>query len=396
VAHRFSGGGVESKYENKKTTSHNQLHMPNQPTNNPTDPNQPPYVQRLQKMIATPSVSKNEHAVADYLQTELQSLGFNVERYLNNLWTQFGDAPSPTLLLNSHIDTVPAGNNWSADPHNPIIRDNHLFGLGSNDAGASVTCLIEAAHKIHTDLNNNQPLGGRVILALTSEEENTGKGLGEILPKLPTIEAAIIGEPTELIPMTAQRGLLILKCTAKGKTSHPANTPADSPANAIHTAARDILTINQFDWGPPHPLLGQCHAHTTMINAGTARNVVPDQCEFWIDIRTTPNQPHHELAKKIADALKSEIHIHSHRLVPVETKNNERIVRAAVQATGNQPQGSRAMSDMVFLPDTPAVKIGPGVSNRSHTPDEFIKLDELATGVETYAQLIRYYFNDDL
>lgn len=366
----------------------------NQPTNNHIDPAQTPYVQRLQQMIAIPSVSKHEHAVADYLRSELESLGFHVHRQDNNLWTEFGDKAAPTLLLNSHIDTVPAGHNWSTDPHDPIIRDNQLFGLGSNDAGASVTCLIDAAHRIAISLNAGIPLGGRIILALTAEEETSGNGLSELLPNLPKIDAAIVGEPTQLIPMTAQRGLLILKCTARGRTSHPANTPGDSPNNAIHTAARDILTVTHFDWGPPHPLLGKCHAHTTMINAGTARNVVPDLCEFWLDIRTTPNQPHDDLTKRLTEALTSEIHTHSHRLVPVETANTERIVRAAVKATGNNPQGSRAMSDMVFLPDTPAVKIGPGVSERSHTPDEFIKLDELANGVKTYEKIIRAYFEE--
>lgn len=343
------------------------------------------------RLVATPSVSRAENAIAELLEETLTARGVRVERQLNNIWFEVGDAARPRLLLNSHTDTVPPADGWTADPWTPRETAERVIGLGANDAKGCVAALVAAALRVRSAGR----CAGKLVVALTAEEEISGKGLAEVLPQLGPLDGAIVGEPTSLVPMTAQRGLLILKCTARGRSGHPANTPADSPDNAINAAAADIVRLGSFDWGAPHPLLGGCHAHPTMIQGGIARNVVPDACEFWLDIRTTPNQPHRELVQRLGQALRSEIQVHSERLGPVQTDAGARIVRACLRALpGAQPAGSPAMSDMVFLAGTPAVKIGPGDTRRSHTPDEYLRHEELLAGAAAYERIVHAFFAD--
>lgn len=350
-------------------------------------------IDRLCRLVSTRSVSRDEATICEMLIRELSHAGLRVHRHLNNLWCEVGDAPRPRLLMNSHIDTVPPAAGWTGDPFSPRLEDGRIIGLGANDAKGCVTALVEAALRTHQRISRGERLGGTLLLALTAEEENSGKGLSEILPLLGPIDAGIVGEPTDLTPMTAQRGLLILRCVARGRTRHPANTPSDSPDNAIATAARDIAALHAFDWGAAHPLLGSCHAHVTKIQGGVALNVVPDACEFFVDIRTTPNQPHAATIEMLKERLRSEVHVHSLRLVPVDTPDNATIVRAVLRALpGSAPRGSPAMSDMVFLAGTPAVKIGPGHSPRSHTPNEFITESELTAGAAAYERIAWEYF----
>jgi acetylornithine deacetylase len=350
-------------------------------------------IERLRRYVAVPSLSRQEGALARLIAADLEKAGLGLRHAGHNLWCEIGDAPRPRLLLNSHLDTVPPGQGWSHDPWTPEVHDGRLSGLGANDAKGCVAALIAAALTLHEQLVRGERLGGTVVLALTAEEEITGAGLGAILPQLGPLDAAIVGEPTGLVPMTAQRGLLILRGVARGRSAHPANTPPDTPDNAIMTAARDLLALRDFDWGPPHPLLGRCHAHVTKIEGGIANNVIPDLCEFTLDIRTTPRETHAELYARLRAACRSELHVHSERLVPIETAADAPIVRAALQARpGIGPGGSPAMSDMVFLAGIPAVKIGPGESARSHTPDEYITGAELEAGAATYAHIVRTYF----
>ena len=236
----------------------------------------------------------------------------------------------------------------------------------------------------------------RCLASLSADcrEEISGVGLGTVVERLAPLDAAIVGEPTGLVPMVAQRGLLILRGVARGRGGHPANTPQESAENAIFTAARDLTRLADFDWGPPDPLLGRCHAHVTMISGGVARNVIPDACEFYLDVRTTPAESPAELCERLRGYLKSELHIHSARLMPVRTDVGEPIAQAVLRAVpGAAPAGSPAMSDMVFLAGIPSVKIGPGESCRSHTPDEYIRLEELQAGAAAYERIIQEYFN---
>jgi acetylornithine deacetylase len=350
-------------------------------------------IESLARYVAIRSVSGQEAALADAIEADLAEAGLRARRQANNLLCELGDAPRPRLLLNSHLDTVPPGQGWSHDPWQPQVHDGRLSGLGANDAKGCVVALLTTVLRLRELLNRGERLGGTVVLALTAEEEINGQGLATILPELSPLDAAIVGEPTGLVPMIAQRGLLVLRGVARGRSGHPANTPPGSADNAIAVAARDLDTLAAFDWGPEHPLLGRCHAHPTRIYGGVANNVVPDTCEFMLDVRTTPGETHGALYERLRAAFRSELCVHSERLVPVETASDAAIVRAACRARpGVSPAGSAAMSDMVFLAGVPAVKLGPGQSARSHTPDEFITADELEQGFATYLQVVREYF----
>ena len=350
-------------------------------------------IERLARFVAIPSVSGSEGPLSDVVCAELAQAGIPTRRQGNNVWCEVGDAQRPRLLLNSHLDTVPPAHGWSQDPWQPQFGDGRVVGLGANDAKGCVTAMMGAVLAATERLARGEHLGGTVVLALTAEEETSGKGLGTILDSLAPLDGALVGEPTGLVPMIAQRGLLILRGVARGRSGHPANTPPDSANNAILAAARDLARLPDFDWGLSHPLLGRCHAHVTKIGGGVALNVVPDECEFYLDIRTTPGETHQGLYERLRAALKSELHVRSERLVAVETRANEPIVSAIRRALpGAQPSGSPAMSDMVYLQGIPSVKIGPGQSVRSHTPDEYITEQELADGAAAYTRIMVEYF----
>jgi len=351
-------------------------------------------IERLAKFVAIPSISRDERALADVLCADLQAAGLKLERQANNIWCAVGDQPRPRLLLNSHLDTVPPGDGWSGDPFTLRRMDDRLVGLGANDAKGCVVALITAVLRWKARLERGQSLGGTIVLALTAEEETSGAGLGTILDALRPLDAALVGEPTQMTPMIAQRGLLVLRGVTRGRTAHPANTLPESAENAIVAAAEQLLRLRDFDWGPVHPLLGRCHGHVTLIHGGIARNVIPDACEFFLDVRTTPAESHEDLHARLARHLQCELHVHSDRLQPIETDAREPIV-AAVRAAlpGCVPSGSPAMSDMVYLAGVPAVKVGPGESRRSHTPDEWIGTDELERGAAGYERAAQAYFD---
>jgi acetylornithine deacetylase len=351
-------------------------------------------IERLSKLVAIQSVSGEEDAIAAAVSAELEEAGLPVRRQDHNVWCEIGDAQRPRLLLNTHLDTVPPAAGWSGDPWSLRIVDGRLVGLGANDAKGCVSAMIEAILATKRRLDAGQRLNGTVVLALTAEEETGGQGLNTILEQIGPLDAAIVGEPTGLVPMVAQRGLLVLRGVARGRSGHPANTPPDSPDNAIFAAARDLNRLTEFDWGPPHPLLGRSHAQVTMMHGGVARNVVPDTCEFYLDVRTTPGESHAELYERLRRHLQSELYVHSDRLVPVQTDVHERIVEAVTRAVpGASPSGSVAVSDMAFLSGIPSVKIGPGDSNRSHTPDEYVLPSELEQGAAAYERIIWNYFD---
>lgn len=349
-------------------------------------------IDRLRRYVAIPSLSRHENALADCVQGELQAARIRVERSGNNVWCEIGDAERPRLLLNSHLDTVPPADGWQGDPYQPACTDDRVVGLGANDAKGCVVAIVETAINLWKRRLAGQRIGGTIVVALTAEEEISGQGLSAVLGRLRPLDAAIVGEPTGMQPMTAQRGLLILKGITRGQSAHPANTPTGLARNAVVAAARAMLQIERFDWGPTHPLLGKCHGHVTTVRGGTASNVIPDRCEFDLDIRTTPAESHRALFERLSAAIDCEFSVHSERLVPVETNPREPIVQAVLSALPNtRPAGSPAMSDMVFLSDVPTVKIGPGDSTRSHTANEFIARAELEAGASGYLRITEEY-----
>lgn len=346
----------------------------------------------LEALVATPSVSGQEGRIADQVAAWVESWGGRVQRQGHNVWFSVGSGPK-RLLVNSHLDTVPPCAGWTLEPQQPLWREGRLYGLGSNDAKGCVTAMLLAAKGL---LENPQALEGRgeVVFAFTAEEETGGKGLGTVLPEFGAVDAAVVGEPTGLKPCTAQRGMLLLRCVAHGRSAHVAHALAAEAQNAIHLAAQDISTLAELRF-PSHPLLGEARAQVTQIQGGLARNQVPDKCEFFVDIRTTPSMDHSTVATQLAGVLRSEVIVHSARYLPKATAATEPIVRAAVAASeGQATVGSSTTSDWAFLGNVPAVKVGPGDTLRSHKPDEYLALVELEAGVTFYQRLIRGYFEE--
>ena len=341
--------------------------------------------QLLEFLVSTPSISGNENQIASNLSGILSEEGFRIQREGNSIWFTLGKGEKPHLLLISHLDTVPPCAGWNSDPIKALIDDGKVIGLGANDAKGSVAAMISTAREIqHRDCE------GSITFAFVADEERGGEGMRTIKPKLGHVDAAVVGEPTGLQVCTAQRGLLILRCTAHGKASHAAH--AHLGENAIHKAARDIsrLAVMEFD---AHEDLGASRPEVTQITGGLARNQVPDRCEFFVDLRTTPNLDHATIADEIAATLESEVAIHSHRYEPVATNGSEVVVRAALKAANASAGiGSVTTSDWAFLKGIPAIKVGPGDTNRSHRPNEYLLLSELKEGVAFYSRFIQTYF----
>ncbi|BDU74101.1 peptidase M20 [Mesoterricola silvestris] len=336
----------------------------------------------LESLVAIPSVSHAEQALADHVAALLGAEGLEVRRTGNSLWFEVGTG-GPRILFASHLDTVPPCDGWSSDPFTPSWNGDRLTGLGANDAKGCVTAMILAALELR-DLK-----GARAVFAFTEGEEVGGKGIREVLPDLGPLDAAVVGEPTGLEICAAQRGMLILRCTSRGEAAHVAHSPLGE--NAIHKAARDIQRLAAMTF-EPHALLGETRAQVTQVQGGRARNQVPDACEFFVDLRTTPNLDHQATADRIALELESEVAVHSMRYGAVATDPSEPVVKAALAASGRKaPRGSATASDWAFLAHLPAVKAGPGDTHRSHRPDEWISLAELEAGIRFYAALAREY-----
>ncbi|WP_306590973.1 M20/M25/M40 family metallo-hydrolase [Geothrix sp. 21YS21S-4] len=341
----------------------------------------------LTRLVGTPSVSGEEGPIADFVQNLAASRGFDVHRQGHNLWFSFGSKGGARLLLNSHLDTVPPCAGWGSDPFTPVWHGTRLQGLGANDAKGCAAAILLAAFDLA-----GQDLPGEVVVALTAEEETGGQGIATILDQLGPLDAAVVGEPTGLRICAAQRGMLLLKCTARGQSGHVANAQMLGAENAIHKAARDIARVAAMDFAP-HPLLGAQKAQVTQISGGLRRNQVPDACEFFVDLRTGPDQDHDALAADFRGLLESEVVVHSGRYLPKGTDPAHPIVRAALQAAGKAgPVGSGTTSDWAFLGDLPAVKAGPGDTFRSHRPDEYLTLPELDAGAAFYAALVPAFF----
>lgn len=336
----------------------------------------------LKGMISRPSFSRDEANVADFLQDSWQKAGYGVSRKGNNLWivSDGFDQGKPTILLNSHIDTVKPASGWVIDPFTPTEDDeDRLFGLGSNDAGASVVSLYEA-FRILTE--KEQPYN--LIFLASCEEEVSGKnGIESALKELPPISFAIVGEPTGMRPAIAEKGLMVLDCVSIGKAGHAARNEG---INAITLAMKDIGWFNSYQFPEKSELLGPVKMSVTIIHAGTQHNVVPDRCEFTVDIRANEFYSNERLFELIGQNVGCEIKARSFRLSSSRTDPDHPFVRRAVMM-GKEPFGSPTLSDQALM-RFPSVKIGPGDSARSHSADEFIKGMEIREAIDMYVRLL--------
>ena len=351
----------------------------------------------LQQMVAIPSTSRNEEAVADLLQQYMQDTsGLEVQRLHNNLWLV---APGyelgrPTLLLNAHIDTVKPVSTWQHDPFTPTLEtvtgaDGHieerLYGLGTNDDGASVVSLL---HTFFLLIKDPKPLAYNLILLLSAEEEVSGKsGIESVLPLLPPIDVAIVGEPTGMQPAVAEKGLVVLDGVAHGRSGHAARNEG---VNALYIAVDAIQRLRNFRFEHESSTLGPIKVTVTGVQAGTVHNVIPDTCSFMVDCRTTDAYTNEEvvatLRAQIAD-LDCELNPRSTRLQPSGISSSHPLMRQILQQ-GCQPFGSPTLSDQALM-RFPSVKIGPGQSSRSHTADEYIRPDEISQAIQFYWTLLR-------
>ena len=336
----------------------------------------------LKGMISRPSFSRDEGLVTDFLQQTWEKAGYKVNRSGNNLWliAPGFDIEKPTLLLNSHVDTVKPASGWTRDPFTPEETDEErLYGLGSNDAGASVVSLYECFRVLS---EKEQPYN--LIFLASCEEEVSGKnGLESVLSKLPPIAFAVVGEPTGMQPAVAEKGLMVLDCVSIGKSGHAARNEG---INAIYLAMKDMEWFHTYQFPEKSDFLGPVKMSVTMIHAGTQHNVVPDRCEFTVDIRTNEFYSNERLFELIKQQVGCEVKARSFRLNSTRTDMNHPFVQRAL-LLGKTPFGSPTLSDQALMP-FPSVKMGPGDSARSHAADEYIELMEIREAIDTYVRLL--------
>lgn len=344
-------------------------------------------IELLKQLIQTPSFSKQEDLTADLIANYLLSFGVEIHRELNNVWAfnKHYDASKPTVLLNSHHDTVRPNKDYTNDPFVAEIKDGKLFGLGSNDAGGCLVSLI--ATFLH--FYDKKDLKYNFCLAATAEEEISGNnGLELVLPKLGTLEFAIVGEPTKMDLAIAERGLMVLDCTAHGRSGHAAREEGD---NAIFKAIKDINWFNTYKFEKESLEFGPIKMSVTMIQSGTQHNVVPSTCDFVVDIRVTDAYSNQEVLEIIQNHVECSVKARSTRLKPSSIAKQHPIVQAGINL-GRKTYGSPTTSDQALL-DIPSLKCGPGDSARSHTADEFIYVDEIYQGVELYIEMLNKIVN---
>ena len=339
-------------------------------------------VDLLCRLIEVPRISREEKAAADLLQDYMQGeLGLEVKREGNNLWSVQPNfnAEKQTLLLNAHIDTVKPVAGWQRDPFKAIREGSRIYGLGANDDGASLVSLLH----VFAALKEENTRYNLVFLA-SAEEEVSGKGgVESVLPLLPKIDVALVGEPTSMQPAIAEKGLMVLDVTAHGKAGHAARNEGE---NAIYKALEDIEWFRNYKWEKESPLLGPVKMTVTIVNAGTQHNVVPDTCTFTVDVRSNECYTNRELYNFICSQVKSEVKARSFRLGSSGIDVNHPLVQRIVEL-GGKPFGSPTLSDQALMP-FPSLKFGPGESKRSHSADEFVDFCEIQQAIETYLALL--------
>lgn len=357
----------------------------------------PEVVALLEQLVAARSPSREEGPVVGVLKswwsTQLAAQPENLrgslhieDRNLSVLWDT--GVPGPTLMVCSHHDTVPATTAWTRDPWRPTIENGRMYGLGANDAKASVAAMAIACRDAKISR-------GKLLYVAVCEEEVGRGGLEKYLPQLGRIDAAIIGEPTGLEIATAQSGLLVLDCTNSGRAGHAARPHLAE--NPIYALARDVLALESLPLDRLHPLAGKTTCAVTVLSAGERHNVIPAEARYTVDLRPTPAYTPAELVAIVKNAVSANVHVRSDRFRPVATPDNAAILAAARLA---RPQAkcfaSPTLSDWAHIPGVPAIKWGPGLSEVSHTADEWVDLSMVAEAVQVYKTAIEHYFLMDI
>lgn len=340
------------------------------------------YTELLLEMLSIPAVSREEEQRADFLETFMKDRGWPLKRIHNNLLVGDPDAQGASVLLNSHMDTVPPVSAWESDPFGPLVEGDKIVGLGSNDAGASVVSMITAYDQM------KEKLGGKInlMLLISAEEEVSGpKGISAVLPMLGDLKAVIVGEPTGMSPAVAERGLMVLDGEIQGKAGHAARNEG---INAIYEAMKDVAAIANLEYSIGSKWLPEPSAQVTMISAGTRHNVVPDLCSYVMDVRSNDQYGNELLLEEIRSVC-------SAKLIPRSTRlrssglDPEHFLMKTIYGIGLVPFGSSTLSDMALIP-FPAIKMGPGESSRSHTAGEYVRISELDQGVATYCSFLEH------
>ncbi len=355
-------------------------------------------IELLKRLIATPSVSRDETKAADLLAAQLAAWGLEPHREGNNLWCVCPDYDDkkPTLLLNAHIDTVKPVSTWTRDPFLPIVEDDRLYGLGANDCGGGLVSLLQVyriltMHNAQCTMHNAQctmhnAQSANLIFLASAEEEVSGKdGISRVLPLLPKVDVAIVGEPTGMQPATAEKGLMVIDGYAHGKSGHAAR---EEGVNAIYEALDDLVWLRDYRFRKSSPLLGATKMTVTVVEAGTQHNVIPDELHFVIDVRTNEYYQNEYLFEFLRKHVKKcELKARSFRLHSSSIPESHPLVQRCLQL-GLTPFGSPTLSDQALMP-FPSFKLGPGQSARSHSADEYICLSEIREAISLYLKLLQ-------
>jgi acetylornithine deacetylase len=342
----------------------------------------------LKQLISTPSFSKEENDTAELIVAFFDNNQIPCSRVGNNIYAKnkYYDAAKPSILLNSHHDTVKPNKGYTMDPFTPVEKDGKLFGLGSNDAGGCLVSLMATFLHFYNEPNLNH----NIVFAASAEEEISGvNGIELVLPYLGNIDFGIVGEPTKLEMAIAERGLMVIDCTAHGRAGHAARNEGE---NALYKAVDDINWIRNYKFEKVSPLLGESRLSVTIIETENKQhNVVPSQCKYVIDVRVNELYTFEEILDALKQNLKSTFKPRTTRMRSTSIPVEHPLVQAGI-ALGHGYYGSPTTSDKALMP-FPALKMGPGDSARSHTADEYIYLNEIRNGIDTYINLVSRVVN---
>ena len=342
----------------------------------------PAAIDLLKELIQTPSLSGEENLTAEIIEKWFSTRNIQTYRSRNNIWAinQYFDLDKPTILLNSHHDTVQPNTAYTNNPFEAKIENGKLYGLGSNDAGGCLVSLMATFQYFyrHKDLKYN------LVIAASAEEENSGQnGLKSLLPELPELSFALVGEPTEMHLAIAEKGLMVIDAYATGIAQHVAHKNAK---NAITMALDDIMWIRNHKFQKVSDLLEEVQMSVTRIHAGQQHNIIPDSCHFVIDVRVNEMYTNKEIFETIDDHTNSKLEARSFHLNASSIAIEHPIIQSGIQL-GRKTYGSPTLSDQCHLA-CPSFKIGPGKSTRSHSANEYIFLDEIQQGIDLYIRLL--------